>query len=928
MIAPAGSGKTTLLAQWASLAAIPVAWYRAERSDGDERTFLRYLETALSAALPGLPGGWRSIADATRALEARPDSRALLIIDDLHTLQGTAAEEAIEQLIGYAPRGLAILGASRYPPGFNLPRLRVSGGLLELGSDDLRFRTWEVERLFWDFYRQPLPPEDLAALARRTEGWAAGLQLFHLATRHKATDERRRTLAALASRARLAREYLTRNVLEELPGELRSFLQETCVLGRLSGPLCDAFLDTTGSAKTLAELESRQIFTQLLDENGSYRYHEVLRSHLEFALVEEVGEAEAHSRYRRAARLLEAFDNLPEALYAYCRGEEWEAVARLLGRRGEQIALGQGAWLDALPIALGGQDPWVLLATARRQRASGHWYMALAAYRKAEEALGGQAVVDACRRERLALKSWMEPAPFVQGDWQGMVRRASERDPLTVGEKAARLPGASGRLAVGLCALLAGQLREARSLLTAAIESPEAGLAVEAGGRLARGIASLLSGDGEGKLEVELAAEEAERAGIAWLVRLSHAALALTDRPDGLSEAASVRLAGERDADPWGSCLAGLLEGLGALGAGQDRRAVLERSAAGFQKLGAITLQAWCRCVKALMDAYSSDAGGQGEAEAAEMLARTSGLRGPLAFAYLALASQLGEGESEELSMARGISIESGLKLPPGPTGASENRGLAPRPGRAASWQVRCFGGFALSIADQQVDLSCVKPRARQLLRLLAMHGGCPVHRETLIEALWPGADSVTGARCLHVAISSVRHLLQSRAPDPSIRFIERCGDAYQLVLPEGAEHDVVTFEHYFVGGRTARATGNSQRAVRAFEQVLEVYKGDLLPEDGPAEWVINKRERYRSEATEAAQDLAKVLLERNDPVAAAQRCERGLHVDRYRDSLWRMLIEAHDLAGDAASAARARRRYLEVLSELGLSSAPAPLPS
>ncbi|MGH2769128.1 MAG: AAA family ATPase, partial [Actinomycetota bacterium] len=359
VIAPAGSGKTTLLAQWASLAAIPVAWYRAESSDGDERSFLDYLEAALSAALPGLSGSWRSVADATRALEARSPSRALLIIDDLHTLQGTPAERAIEQLIGYAPAGLTVLGASRYPPGFNLPRLRVTGALLELGSDDLRFRTWEVERLFWDFYHQLLPPEDLAALARRTEGWAAGLQLFHLATRHKATDEGRRTLAALTSRARLAREYLARNVLEGLPGELRSFLQETCVLGRLSGALCDAFLGATGSARMLAELENRRIFTQLLDENGGYRYHEVLRSHLESALVEEVGEAEAHSRYRRAARLLEAFDDLPEALYAYCRGEEWEAVARLLGRRGERIALGQGAWLDELPIALGQQDPWV-----------------------------------------------------------------------------------------------------------------------------------------------------------------------------------------------------------------------------------------------------------------------------------------------------------------------------------------------------------------------------------------------------------------------------------------------------------------------------------------------------------------------------------------------------------------------------------------
>ena len=68
-------------------------------------------------------------------------------------------------------------------PGINLSRLRVADELLEVGTDDLRFRAWEVEQLFRDVYHDPVPPADLAVLARRTEGWAAGLQLFHLATR-------------------------------------------------------------------------------------------------------------------------------------------------------------------------------------------------------------------------------------------------------------------------------------------------------------------------------------------------------------------------------------------------------------------------------------------------------------------------------------------------------------------------------------------------------------------------------------------------------------------------------------------------------------------------------------------------------------------------------------------------------------------------
>src|SRR4030095_4388344 len=112
--------------------------------------------------------------------------------------------------------------------------------LREVGPDALAFRWWEVERLFADVYGEPLPPADLARLARGLEGWAAGLQLFHLATRGKHTSERRRAVAALPARSKLIREYLSGNVLDELPDEQRGFLIDTSVLGRLTPALCNS----------------------------------------------------------------------------------------------------------------------------------------------------------------------------------------------------------------------------------------------------------------------------------------------------------------------------------------------------------------------------------------------------------------------------------------------------------------------------------------------------------------------------------------------------------------------------------------------------------------------------------------------------------------------------------------------------------------
>jgi ATP/maltotriose-dependent transcriptional regulator MalT len=343
VVAPAGSGKTTLLAAWAGLADVPAAWYRAESVDGSERSLAAHLAAAFAAVMPDSEPAWRSVDEAAAALDARPEPRLLLVIDDLHALTGTPAEAALERFLDFAPPSLAVVAGTRVAPSFNLPRRRVAGEILELSGDDLRFRPWEVERLFRDFYGEALRPDELARLARRTEGWAAGLQLFHLATRGKAAAERHRLLAGLGPSSRIMREYLARNVVEELPEDLREFLVETSVLRRLTGSLCDRLLERGGSRALLEELERRSVFTVAVDDEGTFRYHEVLRSHLEGMLVEAVGEPAARARARRGGELLEGDGAIAEAVAAYSRAEEWAAVDRLLDRHGERLAAGGGA---------------------------------------------------------------------------------------------------------------------------------------------------------------------------------------------------------------------------------------------------------------------------------------------------------------------------------------------------------------------------------------------------------------------------------------------------------------------------------------------------------------------------------------------------------------------------------------------------------
>ena len=267
--------------------------------------------------------------------------RVLLVVDDLHELAETPSMPAFERLLLAAPPNLHIALGTRTWPSINLARLELPQPVLIVG-DDLRFRSWEVEGLFRDFYSEPLRPDDAAALARRTDGWAAGLQLFHLATLGRERDARSDAISSLTGRARYAQAYLSAQVLEGLPDGLREFVRRTSVFDVLTGARCDRLLETDTSQRTLEELERRQALTTSDDDGTTFRYHEVFRRHLATALLEEIGDAGMRAWFARAADILEEEGAIVEALRARCRGADWTGVQRLAHRGGPADRGGAG----------------------------------------------------------------------------------------------------------------------------------------------------------------------------------------------------------------------------------------------------------------------------------------------------------------------------------------------------------------------------------------------------------------------------------------------------------------------------------------------------------------------------------------------------------------------------------------------------------
>jgi DNA-binding SARP family transcriptional activator len=223
-----------------------------------------------------------------------------------------------------------------------------------------------------------------------------------------------------------------------------------------------------------------------------------------------------------------------------------------------------------------------------------------------------------------------------------------------------------------------------------------------------------------------------------------------------------------------------------------------------------------------------------------------------------------------------------------------------------------------MTVNGRPLDVAALKPRPRAVLRFLALQAGRPVHREVLQETFWPEADAATGARSLHVALSALRRELDPGGGRGTCELLVRDGDAYRLALPDGSRVDLADFDAAVARARRARVDGDGPGLLRACRLVLETYGGELLPEDGPADWVTARRDRARAELVEAARALAEGILD-DDPAGAAEACSAGLAVDPYHDPLWRLLVRARERAGDRAAATSARSGYSRMLVELGV---------
>ena len=368
--APVGFGKSTLVAEW--LAAAPAdgpsaAWLSLDQADNQPGSFWKYLIAALQTVAP-------EVGSSALALLQQPQpppievvlatllndlgamgTDIVLVLDDYHVIDAHDVDGGMAFFLEHLPPRIHLVITTRADPALPLARLRGRGELVEIRSADLRFTRDEAAAYLNETMGLDLAAPDVAALAGRTEGWIAALQLAALSMQGR--DDVAGFIAGFSGDDRYVVDYLVEEVLHRQPEPVRSFLIQTSILGLLSGPLCDAVTGLGDGKAMLEALDRKNLFLVPLDDRRQwYRYHHLFADVLRARLADEQPGL-VPELHRRASIWCEQNRDRPASIRHALAGGDFDRVADLvelaipaMPRLRQEATI--RPWLEALPDAV------------------------------------------------------------------------------------------------------------------------------------------------------------------------------------------------------------------------------------------------------------------------------------------------------------------------------------------------------------------------------------------------------------------------------------------------------------------------------------------------------------------------------------------------------------------------------------------------
>jgi predicted ATPase/DNA-binding SARP family transcriptional activator/DNA-binding CsgD family transcriptional regulator len=229
---------------------------------------------------------------------------------------------------------------------------------------------------------------------------------------------------------------------------------------------------------------------------------------------------------------------------------------------------------------------------------------------------------------------------------------------------------------------------------------------------------------------------------------------------------------------------------------------------------------------------------------------------------------------------------------------------------RPEPMRVWLLGGFKVSVGSRTIEGDAWRLRkAAALVKLLTLAPGNRMHREQVMDLLWPDLGKKAASNNLRQTIHAVRGIC-----DPTAASRHLVSEDESLVLCPGGSLwvDVEAFEE-------AAATARRARDPVAYRAALELYSGDLLPEDRYEEWADGRRNELRQLYLSLLIERAGLYEERGAYRPAIEALRKATAKEPTLEEAHAALMRLHGLSGRPEQALSQYERLRDTLSrELG----------
>ncbi|MBI4202812.1 MAG: tetratricopeptide repeat protein [Chloroflexi bacterium] len=391
--APAAYGKTTLLSQFAHESQRPLAWYSADPSEADLKTFFHRVFASLASVFPELTSPPE--LDSSEAPATLGNTLVVRLVNQLHLQRGggvliwdnfhhlNANPEiiaAVDSFVAHMPDDFTLILGTRVIP--SLPSLQRFLGYREatlILPQELCLTEEETALLLSTIRGREVPSELVKQLQEKAQGWMGGILALELNPEHPELDD--------AASEEVLR-YFAESSLTPIPEQQRWFFRLTSLLPHLSVEACNSVLRITDSEGFLHNAYSKTGFLSRIDgPSPVYKWHDLIREGLEKQFRLEDPGAYAYMAKATALYCRET-GSFEQAISLFFKTGDFEEVALLLLLKGDAyIRAGKWrlleSWLTQLPEQTQEEQPQLLELRGRLATRLGEKEQAVAYFNRA-----------------------------------------------------------------------------------------------------------------------------------------------------------------------------------------------------------------------------------------------------------------------------------------------------------------------------------------------------------------------------------------------------------------------------------------------------------------------------------------------------------------------------------------------------------------